>query len=351
MSRETIPPSDDGAAALLSEHLEAAIGAMNRPLVFGDDSAVLTRALRAAKRSPTGWLRHVSTRGGARSPALAWPPEGAFDGAILRLPKAKDALTFALHAAAARIPAGARIVVIGANSEGIRSAADRLAEVVDEAQTVATGHHARVLAGTRRAEIAGHRANLSAWRQVSPLQLGTRKAAWVSYPGCFAKGGLDQGTAFLLGHLPAVAAKARVLDYAAGTGVIAAALLDAVPSADVDMVEADAVALEAARENAPQATAILGDQLAVVGDKRYDLIISNPPIHEGVQESHRVLEQLIRDARVHIRFNGELVLVVQRRVAVARLIEAELGACETVADDGRFTVLRGRVTRPQTRGR
>ena len=54
----------------------------------------------------------------------------------MRLPKAKDALDFALHAVASVVPAGAEIMVFGANDEGIRSAASHLEVVAEDVATV-----------------------------------------------------------------------------------------------------------------------------------------------------------------------------------------------------------------------
>ena len=53
---------------------------------------------------------------------------------------------------------------------------------------------------------------------------------WLSYPGLFARGGLDVMTERLLGALPPSAKHARVLDFACGSGVIGAALLAREPS-------------------------------------------------------------------------------------------------------------------------
>jgi len=82
--------------------------------------------------------------------------------------------------------------------------------------------------------------------------------AWRTYPGLFARGGLDVMTAALLNALPPPPAKddsnskrPRLLDFACGSGTIGAALLRASPSAEVHFLDADAVALEASKVNVP----------------------------------------------------------------------------------------------------
>jgi 16S rRNA (guanine1207-N2)-methyltransferase len=330
----------DAATAVMIGCLDA-LGPMACPLVVDERSGALARAIVARGATPVEWLRQA-VAGGRTAPA-SWPAAMARDAALIRLPKAKEALELALHAAAAGLEPGGLIAVFGANDEGIRSAASRLAIVAEDVATLATRRHARVLAGRRRAAIEGLRSRLDDWRRVGEIELPGARHAWVSYPGTFAKGGLDQGTALLLAHLPEVAAGARVLDFAAGTGVIGRALLARSSEAAVDLLEADVIALEAARENVPGARRLAGTCLADAGPGRYDLILSNPPLHEGVAESHTVLDRLIAEAPTHLARGGELRLVVQRRVSVLDALRASFREAAIIADDGRFTVAAGRL--------
>jgi len=329
----------DGSLRLMRESL-AALGPIRRPIIVGDGSGTLEAALRSAGAEPCVWLREATAK-----TAIAprpWPEGDGFDAALIRLPKARDSLLFALHAAAAATLPGSVMAVFGQNAEGIRSAASRLGFVADDAGTLATGHHARVLTGRRRAAIDGLKGRLEDWRQDGTIDLGGGARTWISYPGTFAKGGLDDGTAFLLANVPTIATGARILDYAAGTGVIAAALGERGRDVAVDMIEADTLALAAARENAPRARPLCGTTLSAAGVETYDLIVSNPPIHDGVDETHAVLERLIADAASHLRPGGELLLVVQRRVPVLPLLRKAFPSARVVDDNGRFTVASAR---------
>eukprot|EP00411_Alexandrium_monilatum_P091868 CAMPEP_0175750646 /NCGR_PEP_ID=MMETSP0097-20121207/60790_1 /TAXON_ID=311494 /ORGANISM="Alexandrium monilatum, Strain CCMP3105" /LENGTH=95 /DNA_ID=CAMNT_0017059273 /DNA_START=75 /DNA_END=359 /DNA_ORIENTATION=+ len=78
---------------------------------------------------------------------------------------------------------------------------------------------------------------------------------WQVYPGLFAGGGLDIMTAFLLRRLREVdvAPGAQIMDFCCGSGAIAHAALQLQPLARVFLADADALALEVAKENVPQA--------------------------------------------------------------------------------------------------
>ena len=116
----------------------------------------------------------------------------------------------ALHAAASMVAPGGAMVLFGANAEGVKSAAKALEDVAESIVTVDTRRHSRVLAGRRRVDIPGLRASLDAWREVHEITLNGRARPWISYPGVFAAGELDAGTAMLLEHLPVASARGRI---------------------------------------------------------------------------------------------------------------------------------------------
>lgn len=330
----TGPASDPATGVVMGLLDQLAPG--ERPLVVEEASGELQVGLAARGCAAQAWLRNVGAGGEAR----AWPPAGPFSAAFVRVPKAKGALDLALHASASVVPVGAPIVLFGANDEGIRSAGSRLAAVTEDVQTLDTRRHCRVLMGLRRGTIEGLKARLSDWRTVGGIEIGGAQRAWVSYPGLFAGGRLDDGTAMLLAHLPDLSAGGRVLDFGCGTGVIGAAILAKQPQAAVDLVDTDALAIEAVRENVPSGRAMLGDRLAAVGKGRYDAIVSNPPLHAGVEEDHGAMQRLIREAPGRLNGGGVLQLVVQRRVKAGELMQEAFGTVAVVAEDGRYRVLR-----------
>ena len=132
----------------------------------------------------------------------------------------------AAHACLSVLAPGGRLIVYGGNDEGIRSAGGRLERVCREVETLATRGHGRVLAASRPAD-APLRASLAAWRSVAPLTIAGIVRDWVSYPGVFAAGRVDEGTALLIEALPPLRSGDRVLDYGCGSGVIGAAALAA----------------------------------------------------------------------------------------------------------------------------
>lgn len=314
MKTERRNPAAVLAAALEGERVDGAV------LFVGED------ADDARTRSGLDGAVWVREAGGAMAP-LPWPPEGMFVAATLRMPRAHDAYVMALHAIATRLVPGAPIYIYGPNEEGIRSAPRDLDGLFDHHESVLMRGHARVWRAERVASPEGLRTSLADWRRVQPLEFAGVKRDWVSYPGVFAQGLLDAGTALLIAQLPQSGAGAA-LDFGAGTGILARVLVER--GFTLDMIERDCLAHDAAMRNVPQARAILNDRL--VPSARYRLIVSNPPIHNGKAVDLRVLEALIAQAPQHLERGGLLLLVTQQTVPVPRLAQERFATVQCLSE-------------------
>jgi 16S rRNA (guanine1207-N2)-methyltransferase len=316
-------------------------------VLLAEGAPVLLRLLERSAATVTCWRRRAGAEQGAEpEPPGLWgqthgsepkAPAGPFDAVLLRLPKSREEQRMAAHQCLGVLGPEGRLIVYGGNDEGVRSFQKNLGEL-GPVETIAARGHGRVLTLKRADVVAPVRARLSEWRETHAQAGGA--ADWISYPGLFAGGAPDPGTALLLAKLPKVAAGAWVLDYGCGPGALSAALRRAEPTVELTLLDNDSVALVAARENVPGAQLVLGASLAAVGAQKFDLIISNPPLHLGFRETTEPLLRLITDARGHLSADGQLVIVVQRRIALDDAMAKSFGTVETVADDGRYRVWR-----------
>lgn len=269
-------------------------------------------------------------------PAQPWPPEGTFPGAVLRQPRGWGAFAMILHALASRLPAGAPLWIYGGNDEGVTSIPKRLEGLFGEPETLAIKRRARVLE-MRRTE-APARGTLEDWRET--VSVGDTEL--VSYPGLFAHGRFDPGTALLLDALPKLYADQSVLDFGCGAGVIAHTVRQRVPGITLTLLDMDSVALHAAQQNVPDAACVLSDGWSAVKARRdFDVILSNPPLHRGKEEDFGALEALVRGAKDRLKPRGALIAVVQRTAGVGKLFAATLKNVEMLAETNQYQVWRG----------
>ena len=128
--------------------------------------------------------------------------------------------------------------------------------------------------------------------------------------GVFSKSGLDFGTRTLLESLPLDKIKGDVLDFGCGYGPIAIFIAKET-LANVDMIDINERSLKLASENAQindVKVNIFKSDIYENVQKKYDYIITNPPIRVG----KKILYQILFEANKHLKSGGELWLVVNK---------------------------------------
>lgn len=302
-------------------------------LVLCDPAPHLARALEESGRTVTRWHRFLSPG----QICTEWPPPGPFDEVWVRMPRSSLEAAMLLHASAARVGDGSPVHLFGAGDEGIRSAAKHFPAGIGEVRTALIKRRCRVLVAAREA-FPPRDDGLDSWQTEVPIDWGTGPRNWIFYPGVFAHDRLDAATALLIECLPPVLREARILDFGAGTGPLAAASLErSGDGAEVVLLEPDAISLAAAAGNVPAGKRVLGLDLAAVSGP-FDLIVSNPPIHAGKPQSLRAVEALVREAPHILARGGELILVVQRRLPLRDLLSRSFKRVRATADRGPFRV-------------
>lgn len=270
------------------------------------------------------------------------PPaiEGGFDSAVVRLSTNKEQLKMLLSLLNTVLNDAATIWVIGANDEGIKSFPKTAKGYVNDVETIDIRQRARLLQGVKGEQ----QSTLEDWMDIHTIDLDGQPFEWNALPSVFAKGQLDEGTAYLLNVLAKYPIKRtyQLADFACGTGVIARWLRNRFPEAQIDAMDADAWAMELTKLNAPSVTHRLKDGwMGMPRDCRYDLVISNPPVHIGKESDYTVLRGLIRDAKTRLHYRGQILMVTLHHIPVQRLAEeAEYRIIEVVDHNKRYKVWR-----------
>lgn len=143
------------------------------------------------------------------------------------------------------------------------------------------------------------------------------KFSFITDNGVFSKNKLDFGTRSLLENIDDI--KEDVLDIGCGYGPIGiyiAKKFNLIP----DMIDINKRGLKLAKKNAELNKVevnIFESDIYEAVKKRYDFIISNPPIRVG----KRVLYQLLFEAKNHLKENGQLIIVINKDQGAKSLIK------------------------------
>ncbi|RLR17615.1 16S rRNA (guanine(1207)-N(2))-methyltransferase, partial [Sodalis-like symbiont of Bactericera trigonica] len=123
--------------------------------------------------------------------------------------------------------------------------------------------------------------------------------------------------------------------------VLSAVLAKGAAGVQLTLSDAHAPALAASRAtlaaNGLQGEVLAGDVYSAISG-RFDMIISNPPFHDGMQTNLKASETLIRGALNHLRIGGELRIVANAFLPYPDLLDAVFGNHQVLAQNGRFKV-------------
>lgn len=137
--------------------------------------------------------------------------------------------------------------------------------------------------------------------------------------GIFSKKGLDFGTRTLLENINVEKIKGQVLDLGCGYGPIGI-YISKKTGIEVDMIDVNSISLELSKKNAllNQVTVnvMYSDKYEKI-NKKYDLIITNPPIRIG----KKGLYEILFNAKDYLIKGGQLWLVIHKDQGAKSLIK------------------------------
>lgn len=173
----------------------------------------------------------------------------------------------------------------------------------------------------------------------------------IGRPGVFSRHNLDPGARLLLEELPSILDRApghSVVDLGCGNGVLGASVLransDRTDARTVHFVDESHLAVASAIVTAggdPHASFATSDTLEHLETGSVDLVLCNPPFHQGHAQTDRIAEQMFADARRVLGSGGHLIVVANRHLGHHVRLSRLFGRPpETIGSTPRFVLLR-----------
>jgi len=271
--------------------------------------------------------------------------EGETFPLVLLLPprqreEARALFAHALH----HLAPGGTVVASMPNTEGAKSGQADLAKLAGVVQHVSK-HKCRVFWSTPKASDIDQ-ALLDEWRALDAPR--ETRDGYISRPGLFAWDRIDRASALLAIHLPNDL-RGRVADLGAGYGYLSAQVIARCHGVTaIDLYEAEARALEPARINLDHACKASGrDWKAAVHwhdvtrglPQTYDVIVSNPPFHQGRADLPALGQAFIISAADALLPDGRLWLVANRHLPYEALLVKRFRDVRTVTVQDGFKVI------------
>jgi 16S rRNA (guanine1207-N2)-methyltransferase len=267
---------------------------------------------------------------------------GPFDQAVVHLQKGRAATAAGIAEAWDRLAPGGRLLLVGGNDLGVKSAVKRLAAELDQpAIVLANRARSRVACWVREDRSSPTRP------VIDPIEVvdGGRRFELRSSPGVFSADGVDPGTALLLEHLDGIEPPETVFDPGCGTGVLGLCAAMRWPEATAVLADVDHRAVACAAGSARDLG--VDDRVEVSWwdatreeppASRCDLALVNPPFHSGVPVDLQPARSMFSALDEVLRRGGRALVVANRTLPWERDLR-EIGALRFVTDERGYKIL------------
>lgn len=272
-------------------------------------------------------------------------PNERFARVLVLPPRSRDEARALFAQAISRTAEDGVVVAAAANNQGARALQDDLERLAGPA-TALSKHKCRVF----RLHVQHDRVDanvLEAWARLdAPYPIGH---GLLGRSGVFSADGIDPASRLLAEHLPGDLAGSAA-DLGAGGGYLALALVTRNPGLDrIDLYEAEARALELARLNlrtVPRTLAIgyHWHDVSTGLPARYDVIVSNPPFHQGRADAPDLGRAFIIAAARALNPGGQLWLVANRHLPYEAALSEHFAQVRVIVVRDGFKVITARLS-------
>ncbi len=258
--------------------------------------------------------------------------------AIVCVSRAKAAAQGLVAEAAACLAPDGVLVLDGQKTDGI--------EMLIRAMKLRTTVSDPVVKAHGRLIVVPFGAEVADWTAVPSVIEG----GFVTRPGVFSADGADPASVLLAEVLPAKLGS-RVVDLGAGWGYLSRAILTRDTVQRLDLVEADGIALDCARENVPDPRAHFhwADATTFRPDAPAHAVVCNPPFHTARAADPGLGVAFIRASQRMLAAEGVLWLVANRHLPYDPVLSAAFREVVEIGGTKSYRLIR--ASRPQRPGK
>lgn len=249
---------------------------------------------------------------------------------IYRISKEKPLTHYLINRATQLLGEQGEFIISGQKQEGIKSYAENITKRIGcDGKLKKLGTHYQATFSNFAHHTALDDQNYPQFQQ--PFSHHPLHHQLYSKPGVFGWNKIDQGTELLLQSLPNILKEYthsfhNILDLGCGYGWIFANLphyLSGAALSEVRITATDnnATAISCAQKNAlltPLNIDIIADDCASNINEKFDLILCNPPFHQGFAHDKTLTQKFLDQTKRHLTTNGMAIFVVNEFIRLPK---------------------------------
>lgn len=294
-------------------------------------------------------LNHIAATAIEYRSSLEWPEAEAHNElswVLIKIPKSLALLEDQLHRLRPLLHSGSRIVAAAMTKHIHKSTLQLFEKIIGPCTTSLAVKKARLVFAEFDPELAPSQSPYP-----SQYPLAEQGLQMQDHAGVFSQGKLDIGSRFFIEHIPAGNKAKTIIDLGCGNGLLGIVAAAKNPQAEIVFCDESFMATATAELNWQQnigreqsCRAANGDCLSPLKDQSADLILNNPPFHQGNVVGDFIAQQMFNDAKRVLKPGGELWVVGNRHLGYHKSLKRLFGHCETIAGNSKFVVLKAVLT-------
>ena len=275
----------------------------------------------------------------------SWPDQ-SLDRIYYRVSKEKPVVHHIINQAARCLKEEGQLILLGAKNEGTKTYFDKARKLLGEGELIKGGKGAFVgiliSSGAAMTELLDDK-DYDQKRKIAELD----GQPLISKPGVFGWDKVDLGSAYLAENLNSVyrrlnSAKPRVLDLGCGYGYLSLRTWQ-LGAKQIIATDNNAAAVISCRENFRKWSVdgeVVADNCGLSIDQKFDLVICNPPFHQGFSVDGGLTDRFLSMASKRLASDGQAAFVVNLFIPLERKAKGLFAEIETFSDNGSFKLVR-----------
>ncbi len=273
---------------------------------------------------------------------------GQFDRIVYRISKEKAVVHHIINNAARILASGGRLTLIGHKNEGLNSYCKNTAALFDcQVERVRDAKGYSTATFTRQSNL-GQNLNDSDYSCIRATVLAGTGQQFYSKPGIYGWQKIDRGSELLVDAIKddikdqAIAPAPSVLDLGCGYGYLSV-MIGQLTGAAVVATDNNIAAISACEKNFSAhgiGGEVIADDCGKSIGQTFDLVVCNPPFHQGFDTSRALTEKFLREAARHLKSGGIAYFVVNRFIDIEAGARRAFSKVVEIKSEQGFKVLR-----------
>ena len=274
--------------------------------------------------------------------------DARFDGIYYRLSKEKAVVHHLINSAGRLLKTGGHLTLLGHKNEGLKSYSKSASAYLGGEISTRRGRAGYTAVSISRAMDLGNRLEDGDYPHLRPAVEANGNTLY-SKPGIYGWEKIDQGSALLVAALkawlllsPATAHPRTVLDLGCGYGylsIMAARLF----KSDFVATDNNFAAVTACTKNFQLCDIhgrVVADDCGAHIQEKFDLVLCNPPFHQGFETSGDIADRFLQQAAAHLKPGGSALFVVNQFIGLERRAINWFSSVEEMHRENGFKIFR-----------